>query len=226
MALREKVESRNALLADREMARYDAEQPLRNHLLGLQVEQQQFANQKLRRGEDEAADQARARKFYDALDLGIATQDPKILRGILGIAPEYFKNDLSDGDRQGFSAFMGLDDQNFMAAIPKAREVFARRAGVDLPKPIGKLSPGDVYLDSQGRQVASVPPEPPKPTERDKLIDHYLGRGFDQATATDLAAGKVQLSQPDQFGNYWLINTANGTRTLPCRAADDSAAAP
>lgn len=75
-------------------------------------------------------------------------------------------------------------------------------------------------------EAINRPGKPSKSTQRDTDIQALLERGFTQTEAEDIAAGRVKASQPDQFGDIWLTNTATGERRKAGEAAQPGAAPP
>ena len=49
-------------------------------------------------------------------------------------------------------------------------------------------------------------------TQRDRDVYSLMTRGFSRNEAEDVAAGRVRVTSPDQYGNVWLVNVATGER--------------
>ena len=72
-----------------------------------------------------------------------------------------------------------------------------------------------------------------KPGETERRVNNPTDRGFSLTEAQDIAAGRVRLTSPDQYGNVYLVNVATGEKRLagggdaagPSQAAAPAAAA-
>lgn len=66
----------------------------------------------------------------------------------------------------------------------------------------------------------------PKQTQRDKDVTALLERGFSQNDANDIAAGRLTVTSPDQFGNVHLVNRATGATRVAIQGGGQAAAQP
>lgn len=121
----------------------------------------------------------------------------------------------ADGIRQG------------QEALNKARTILGREptaaervdlAGIDLSTddltPLEEIAQMEEALGrplTEPEKVRHLGIEPPDQTEFDRRVAMYEARGFPRDAAQDLAAGKIQLTSPDQFGNVSTVNLATGT---------------
>lgn len=71
---------------------------------------------------------------------------------------------------------------------------------------------GGTVFDPATRQPLYQAPR--RETQRDQDVSALRSRGFSQTEAEDIAAGRVKVTPPDQFGNVYLVNTATGERRV------------
>lgn len=113
------------------------------------------------------------------------------------------------------------------AALDKARTILGREptaeervqlAGVDLSTgdltPIEEIAQMEEALGrplSEAEKLRHLDIQPPDQTEFDRRVDELVERGFPTDAAQDIAAGRVKVTSPDQFGNVSTVNTATNT---------------
>lgn len=61
-------------------------------------------------------------------------------------------------------------------------------------------------------QLGGVEAEEGPNTQRGRDIAALLERGFSETDAQDIAAGRIRVTPPDNFGNVYLVNVATGER--------------
>ena len=66
------------------------------------------------------------------------------------------------------------------------------------------------YAEQAGKNRANQENPPPSDDIRSQKIQELIARGFSLSDAQDIADGRVKTSEPDQFGNIYLTNTATG----------------
>lgn len=100
------------------------------------------------------------------------------------------------------------------AAMDRARLSRQAQTFTDANGRVMVIEPGSTtavpVTDAEGQPVTTDV----KQTQREKDIQALMDRGISRTDAEDIAAGRVTVSQPDEFGDIYITNKATGATRI------------